>query len=58
MLFVHPRILATFAVELFDSKTSQKAENRTVANSLLLFLKYSAKCLFLKWLRQAIENLK
>lgn len=43
---------------LFDSITPQIAENRTVANSLLLFLKYSAKCLFLKWLYQTVENLK
>ena len=34
--------------ELFDSIAPQNAENRTVANSLLLFLKYSAKCLFIK----------
>ena len=44
--------------ELFDSIAPQNAENRTVANSLLLFLKYSAKCLFLKWLCQTVENLK
>ena len=44
--------------ELFDSIAPQTAENRTVANSLLLFLKYSAKCLFLKWLCQTVENLK
>lgn len=43
---------------LFDSITPQIAENRTVANSLLLFLKYSAKYLFLKGLCQAVENLK
>lgn len=44
--------------ELFDSIAPQNAENRTVANSLLLFLKYSAKYLFLKGLCQAVENLK
>ncbi len=44
--------------ELFDSIAPQNAENRTVANSLLLFLKYSIKCLFLKWLCQTVENLK
>ena len=44
--------------ELFDSIAPQTAENRTVANPLLLFLKYSAKCLFLKWLCQTAENLK
>ena len=43
---------------LFDSIAPQTAENRTVANPLLLFLKYSAKCLFLKWLCQTAENLK
>lgn len=43
---------------LFDSIAPQIAENRTVTNSLLLFLKYSAKYLFLKWLCQAVENLK
>ena len=32
--------------ELFDSIASQIAENCTVANSLPLFLKYSAKSLF------------
>ena len=44
--------------ELFDSIAPQNAENRTVANSLLLFLKCSIKCLFLKWLCQTVENLK
>ncbi len=44
--------------ELFDSIAPQNAENRTVANSLLLFLKCSVKCLFLKWLCQTVENLK
>ena len=40
--------LLLFLKELFDSIAPQNAENRTVANSLLLFLKYSAKCLFIK----------
>lgn len=44
--------------ELFDSIAPQNAENRTVANSLVLFLKCSIKCLFLKWLCQTVENLK
>lgn len=44
--------------ELFDSIAPQNAENSTVANSLLLFLKCSIKCLFLKWLCQTVENLK
>lgn len=44
--------------ELFDSIAPQNAENSTVANSLPLILKYSVKCLFLKWLYQAVENLK
>lgn len=44
--------------ELFDSIAPQNAENRTVANSLLLFLKCFIKCLFLKWLCQTVENLK
>ena len=44
--------------EIFDSIAPQNAENRTVANSLLLFLKCSVKCLFLKWLCQTVENLK
>ena len=44
--------------ELFDSIAPQNAENRTVANSLPLFFKYSVKCLFLKRLCQAVENLK
>ncbi len=44
--------------ELFDSIAPQNAENRTVANSLLLFLKCSIKCLFLKWLCQTVENIK
>lgn len=44
--------------ELFDSIAPQNAENRTVANSLLLFLKCSIKCLFLKWLCQTVEKLK
>ena len=44
--------------EIFDSIAPQNAENRTVANSLLLFLKCSIKCLFLKWLCQTVENLK
>lgn len=44
--------------ELFDSKTLQNAENRTVSNSLPLYLKQIAKSLILKWLYQAIENLK
>ena len=44
--------------ELFDSIAPQNAENRTVAKSLLLFLKCSIKCLFLKWLCQTVENLK
>ena len=47
-----------FWKELFDSTAPQNAENRTVANSLLLFLKYSVKCLFLKRLYQTVENLK
>lgn len=36
----------------------QNTEIRTVAKSLLLFLKHSAKRLFLKWLCQTVENLK
>lgn len=44
--------------ELFDSIAPQSTENRTVANSLPAFLKYSVKCLFLKRLCQAVENLK
>ena len=51
-------ILTTFAIELFDSITPQTTANITVANSLQLFLKYSVKCLFLKWLYQPVENLK
>lgn len=57
-LFAQSKILATFAVELFDSKTQQNAENRTVSNSLLLLLKYLAKSLFLKRLYQTVVNLK
>ena len=38
-VFAHPKILATFAVELFDSKTWQNAKNRTVAKPLPLPLK-------------------
>ena len=44
--------------ELFDSIAPQNAENSTVANSLPMILKYSVKCLFLKRLCQAVENLK
>lgn len=44
--------------ELFDSIAQQNAENRTVSKSLLLSLKYSVKCLFLKRLYQTVENLK
>jgi len=36
----------------------QNAEIRTVAKSLLIFLKCSAKRLFLKRLYQTVENLK
>ncbi len=57
--FVSSRISLLLQLkELFDSIAPQSAENRTVANSLLLFLKYSAKCLFLKWLCQTVEILK
>ena len=44
--------------ELFDSAAPHITENRTVANSLLLFLKYFAKYLYLNRLYQTIENLK
>ncbi len=44
--------------KLFDSIAPQTAEISTVSNSLPLFLKYSVKCLFLKWLYQTVENLK
>ena len=44
--------------ELFDSIAPQIAEIRTVAKSLLLFLKYFAKGLFLNRLYQTDENLK
>ncbi len=43
--------------ELFDSIAPQTAEISTVSNSLPLFLKYSVKCLFIKWLYQTVENL-
>ena len=57
-LFFQRIILPLYFEELFDSIAPQIAENRTVSNSLLLFLKYSVKCLFLKRLCQAVENLK
>ena len=41
---------AFYQKELFDSITPQIAEIRTVAKSLPLFLKHSAKSLFFKWL--------
>ena len=41
---------AFYLKELFDSITPQIAEIRTVAKSLPLFLKHSAKSLFFKWL--------
>ena len=41
---------AFYQKELFDSRTPQIAEIRTVAKSLPLFLKHSAKSLFFKWL--------
>lgn len=44
--------------ELFDSIAQQNTENRTVAKSLPLILKYSVKCLFLKRLCHTVENLK
>jgi hypothetical protein len=47
-----------FVAGLFDSIAQQIAENRTVAKSLPLLLKYAVKCLFLKWLYQTAENLK
>ncbi len=57
--FVFSRIsLLLFLKELFDSIAPQNAANRTVANSLPPFLKYYAKCLFLKRLCQTVENLK
>lgn len=51
-------IVSLLQDELFDSIAPQIAENRTVSNSLPLFLKYSVKSLFLKWLYQTVENLK
>ena len=51
-------LLPLYLKELFDSIAPQSTENRTVANSLPAFLKYSVKCLFLKRLCQAVENLK
>ena len=44
--------------ELFDSIATQNAEIRTVAKSLPLFLKYSAKSLFFNRLNPTDENLK
>ena len=44
--------------ELFDSIATQNAEIRTVAKSLPLFLKYSAKSLFFNRLSQTDKNLK
>ena len=44
--------------ELFGSIAPQIAENRTVAKSLPLFLKYYAKSLFFNRLYQTDENLK
>lgn len=44
--------------KLFDSIVLQNTENYIVAKSLSLFLKYSAKCLFLESLYQTVENLK
>ena len=41
---------AFYQKELFDSIAPQIAEIRTVAKSLPLFLKHSAKSLFFKWL--------
>ena len=41
---------AFYQKELFDGITPQIAEIRTVAKSLPLFLKHSAKSLFFKWL--------
>jgi hypothetical protein len=52
------RVFLSLHKELFDSIAPQNAENRTVAKSLPLFLKYSVKWLFFKWLYQTVENLK
>ena len=57
-LFFQRIILPLYFEELFDSIAPQIAENRTVANSLPLLLKYSVKYLFLKRLCQAVDNLK
>ena len=57
--FVSSRISLLLQLkELFDSIAPQITENRTVANSLPPFFKYSAKSLFLKRLYQTVENLK
>lgn len=54
-----PRIIIPLhRKELFDSTAPQIAEIRTVAKSLPLILKYSAKSLFLNRLCQTDENLK
>ena len=55
-------ILSAFFIciykELFDNIAPQIAEICTVANSLPLFLKYSAKSLFFIRLNPTDENLK
>lgn len=51
-------ILFVIYKELFDNIAPQIAEICTVANSLPLFLKYSAKSLFFNRLNPTDENLK
>lgn len=45
-------------LEIMFGKFLWNAGTRTVANSLPLFLRYSAKSLFFKRLYQTIENIK
>ena len=51
-------ILFVFTKSYFDNIAPQIAEICTVANSLPLFLKYSAKSLFFNRLNPTDENLK
>lgn len=57
-LFIQLNDISLLPRELFDSIVPQNVENRTVAKSLPVFLKYSVRYLFLKWLYQTVENLK
>lgn len=48
----------TFAKELFDSKNNANRRKSNGCQAVIIILRYSVKCLFLKWLNLTDENLK